>query len=361
MSDNLRRYRAIRHALAQCYPTSSQGNFARHLNTLAALISGIVGSQSTQLPHIATKVPDGTKPESRVKRFARWCDNAHILEEVDFLPYADVLLRHLALETVVLVMDGSGVGRGCTALMIHVVYKGRALPLAWRVRHAPKGHFPEALHIAVVELMREVIPEGAKVVFLGDGEFDGTALQATLHEAGWSYACRTAMSTTATWDGTPFRLDTLGACLKPGRRIEIKNVHVTREAYGPIMVLCCWAKGYQEPLYLVSNMMTAEEACRWYEKRFRVETFFSDQKSRGFHLHKSHMSDPQRLSRLLIAACLAYIWIIYLGSLCEKDGWREHIHRKKRCDLSLFQLGLRFLEHFLNAELPIPVQFHVTI
>ena len=361
MSDNLRRYRAIRHALAQCYPTPALGNFARHLNTLTALISGIVGSKSTQLPHIATKVPDGTKPESRVKRFARWCDNAHILEEVYFLPYAEVLLRHLALQTVVLIMDGSSVGRGCTALMIHVVYKGRALPLAWRVRHAPKGHFPEELHIAVVELLREAIPEGTKVVLLGDGEFDGTALQATLQEAGWSYACRTATSTTATWDGTPFRLDTLGACLKPGRLIEVQNVHVTREAYGPIMVLCCWAKGYQEPLYLVSNMLTAEEACRWYEKRFRIETFFSDQKSRGFHLHKSHISDPQRLSRLLIAACLAYIWIIYLGSLCEKAGWREHIHRKKRCDLSLFQLGLRFLEHCLNEELPIPVQFYVTI
>ena len=88
---------------------------------------------------------------------------------------------------------------------------------------------------------------------------------------------------------------------------------------------------------------------------------FSDQKSRGFHIHKSHISDPQRLSRLLIAVCLAYIWIVYLGALCEKEGWREHIHRKKRCDLSLFQLGLRILEHFLNEELPIPVQFHVTI
>jgi len=361
MSDNLRRYRAIRQALAQCYPTSSQGNFARHLSTLAALISGIVGSKSTQLPQIATKVPDGTKPESRVKRFARWCDNAHILEEVYFLPYADVLLRHLALQTVVLVMDGSGVGRGCTALMIHVVYKGRALPLAWRVRQAPKGHFPEDLHIAVVALVREVIPEGATVVFLGDGEFDGTALQATLQEAGWSYACRTAMSTTATEDGTTFRLDTLGACLKPGRLIEVKNVHFTREAYGPIMVLCCWAKGYHEPLYLVSNMATAEEACRVYEKRFRIETFFSDQKSRGFHIHKSHMSDVQRLSRLLIAACLAYIWIVYLGSVCEKDRWRPIIHRRKRCDLSLFQLGLRFLDHLLNEEMPIPVQFHVTI
>jgi len=43
-----------------------------------------------------------------------------------------------------------------------------------------------------------------------------------------------------------------------------------------------------------------------------IETFFSDQKSRGFHPYQSHLADPQRLSRLLIAAYLAYIWIIYL-------------------------------------------------
>ena len=98
--------------------------------------------------------------------------------------------------------------------MMHVVYKGRALPLAWRVRQAPKGHFPEDLHIARVELIRKVMPEGVKVVFVGDGEFDGPALQATLHEAGWSYVRRTAMSTVATWEGETFRLDTLGASSK---------------------------------------------------------------------------------------------------------------------------------------------------
>src|SRR5215467_15885749 len=300
MSDNLRRYRAIRDAFIQCYPGQPSGPVARHLITLAALISGIVGSKNTQLPHIAAKVPNGTQPQSRVKRFARWLDNAHILEEVYFLPYADVLLRHLALQTLVLIMDGSGVGRGCTALMIHVVYKGRALPLVWRVRQGPKGHFPEDLHIALVELMQACLPEGTPVVLLGDGEFDGTTLQQALTAAGWFYACRTAQSTVATWEGETFRLDTLGACSKPGTLIELKEVKLTRDAYGPVMVLSCWAKGYHEPLYVVSNMDTAEEACRYYQKRFRIETFFSDQKSRGFHIHKSHISDPQRLSRLLI-------------------------------------------------------------
>jgi len=108
-------------------------------------------------------------------------------------------------------------------------------------------------------------------------------------------------------------------------------------------------------------MASAEEACRYYQKRFRIETFFSDQKSRGFHIHKSHISDPQRLSRLLIAACLAYIWIVYLGAVCTREGWTGIIHRMKRCDLSLFQLGMRLLEYFLNEDLPIPVQFHVSI
>jgi len=361
MSDNLRRYRAIRQALAQCYPTASQGNFARHLNTLAALISGIVGSKSTQLPHIATKVPDGTKPESRVKRFARWVDNAHILEEVYFLPYAEVLLCHLALQTVVLVMDGSVVGRGCNALMLHVVYQGRALPLAWRVRQGPKGHFPEDLHIALIELVSGLIPEGTQVVFLGDGEFDGTRLQHTVEGAGWSYVCRTGCHRTAWWDGETFRLDTLGACSKPGTLVALSAVWFTRAEYGPIMLICCWAKGCHAPLYLVTNMDAAEEACRLYAKRFRIETFFSDQKSRGFHLHKSHLADPQRLSRLLIAACLAYIWIVYLGSVCMKEGWVRIIHRGHRCDLSLFQLGMRLLEYFLNEDLPIPVAFHIFI
>ena len=361
MSDNLRQYRAIRDALRQGYPGEPQGRCARHLATLAALISGIVASKSTHLPKIATKVPDGAKPESRVKRFARWVDNAHITAEGYFVPYAEMLLAHLALQTLVLVIDGSVVGRGCVALMIHVVYKGRALPLAWVVRRGKKGHFPEALHIALMEQVRELIPPGARVVVLGDGEFDGTDLQHTMQEAGWSYVCRTGISMIATWEGETFRLDTLGTCIKAGTLIALQEVFFTAAAYGPIMLLCCWAKGYQEPLYLISNMTSAEEACQLYGKRFRIETFFSDQKSRGFHLHKSHLSDQERLSRLLMAACLAYIWIVYLGAVCAKDGWMTVIHRGDRCDLSLFQTGLRLLDYFLNADLLIPVAFHIVI
>ena len=228
--------------------------------------------------------------------------NDRITEDVYFVPYAQVLLTRLALQTLVLIIDGSVVGCSCVALMMHVVYKCRALPLAWLVRPGKKGHFPEAWHIALVAQVEELLPEGAQVVLLGDGEFDGTDLQRTFEEAGWSYVCHTGCHLTASWEGETFRLDTLGECSKPGTLIELKEVRFTEAAYGPFMVVCCWAKGYQEPLYLVSNMPSADEVCHVYAKRFRIETFFSDQQSRDFHLHKSHLSKPQRLSRLLMAA-----------------------------------------------------------
>ena len=106
-----------------------------------------------------------------------------------------------------LVIDGRAVGRGCVALMVHVVDHGRALPIAWLVREGNKGHCPEEMHLAFVEEVEEVIPVGADVVFLGEEEFDGTELQKTLDDMGWSYVCRTALTTTATREGERFRLD----------------------------------------------------------------------------------------------------------------------------------------------------------
>jgi hypothetical protein len=44
-----------------------------------------------------------------------------------------------------------------------------------------------------------------------------------------------------------------------------------------------------------------------------------------------------------------------------KERWVNIIHRGDRCDLSLFQLGLRLLTHFFNEDLPIPVAFHIVI
>ena len=357
--DNLRRYQAVMAALKEFYPEEPQGNVARHLKTLAWLISGIVGSQRTHYRAIAKKAPDGNKVESRIKRFSRWVVNDRIDGKTYFAPYALALVVSLATRPLAVVIDGSCVGRGCQALVISVVYGRRALPLGWLVVKGGKGHLAEESHVTLVEQVAELVPPGATTIFLGDGEFDGVRLQERIDELGWQYVCRTAKDIVLTEAGEEFTGQELG--LRPGQLIALPEVAFTRARYGPVQVVVWWAKDEAHPLFLVTNMELAAEACGWYKKRFRIETFFSDQKSRSFHLHKSHLDDPDRLATLMIAACLAYIWIVYLGQMAQQTGWDKVIHRTDRCDLSLFQLGLDLLEHFLNEGLPIPVAFQMSV
>jgi hypothetical protein len=220
MRDNLRRYRAICKALIQGYPGEPTGHLARHVTTLAALISGIVASKSPPLPPIASQVPDGQQPESRVKRFTRWVDNARSSEAGYFLPSAEVWLERLALQTLVVVLDGSVVGRGGIALMLHGVYKGRALPLGWLGRQGQTGHLPADLPLALVEQGHAAVPPGVAVVLLGEGACDGTGLPQTLEEAGWSDVCRPGWNLPAPWAGETCRRETLGEWLKPGHRSD---------------------------------------------------------------------------------------------------------------------------------------------
>lgn len=358
MSDNLRRYRAIRDTLLQWYPATLSGHQRRHVITLAGLISGIVGCQHTHLDKVAARVPGTAKPTSQSKQFARWVANDAITPAVYYLPFAEFLLASLAHCPLVLILDGSTVGRGCIALLVSVAYRGRALPIAWIVAKGRKGHFAETVHLHLVEQLVALIPPKATVVMLGDGEFDDLTFQQTLQTHGWSYVSRTASNLPIRVGDDKLVLHDLAS---PGETVGLLVDGYTHQGYGPVTVIAWWEPSAPEPIYLVTNLELAEEACWWYRKRFHIETFFSDQKSRGFHIHKSHISNPQRLLRLLIAACLAYLWIIYLGTLAHVEGWVAVIHRTDRCDLSLFQLGLRLLEHFLNKEMPIPVAFTVLL
>lgn len=356
MSDNRRVYRTIRMAILQLYPTEAKGNVARMLTTLAGMISGIVLGKSCQLPVIARKSPDQAKADSRIKRYSRWIQNERIDYEGYYLPFVKELLVSLAkIRELVFVIDGSEVGQQCITLMISLIYGQRALPITWLVVKGCKGHLAQRLHLDLLSQLQTILPENCQAIFLGDGEFDGIELQGALQSLGLRYVCRTAKNTQLYEDGWPFSFSDL--LVGPGEQISIPNVCFTQAGYGPVSVIAWWERGYRQPIFLVTNIELTGEACHWYKKRFQIETFFSDEKSRGFYLHKSHLSDPERLGTLMIAACLAYLWIIYLGLLALRKDWVKVIHRSDRCDWSLFRLGLALLDHFLNESLPIPVSF----
>jgi hypothetical protein len=264
----------------------------------------------------------------------------------------------LSVLTLVVSLDGSEVGRGCLTLMVSLIYQRRAIPLVWLVVARPKGHLSAQAHISLLVRLQALLPAEADVIVLGDGEFDSIELQRYLHQQGWHYVCRTAKDTWVSCESEWLQLDDWAL---PDLCLGLEQVAFTEQAYGPVTVVVWWDQAYQAPIFLVSNLTLTDEICYWYRKRMRIETFFSDQKSRGFQLHKSHVADPARLARILIAACLAYLWIIYLGAFALQHGYVALIHRSDRCDLSLFQLGLAFLDHCLNERWPIPLDLKLPV
>jgi Transposase DDE domain len=133
--------------------------------------------------------------------------------------------------------------------------------------------------------------------------------------------------------------------LTRGTAVAIADVQMTAKRYGPVLLIGVWEAKHTEPIYLIRSLTDADDAVERYRLRFRIECMFADHKSRGFQIDKSHLAAPDRLARLLIVTSLAYVWVHTVGVFAQAHEWIERFHRKDRCDLSLYQIGMRALQY----------------
>lgn len=328
-----------------------------YLVTLAMMITGIVMSRKAQLSVMSDEIPGDAKNQSIEMRMRRWVKHPKIDVEMTYMPFAQQILAGLANEPIVLAMDGSQVGRGCMVLMVGVVYRTRLLPLAWIVYKGKKGHTTAECHIAVLRKVLPLLPGDSKVVLLGDAEYDSPEMISWVQtETSWLFAMRTGPNLLVQQGTDWHKIGSL--VVTHGRLRMIHSLAFTKDAALPLNLVIWWGSKYDNPIFLVTNLPNASLAAWFYRRRFRIETFFSDQKSRGFHIHKSHLANPIRLSRLLIAACLAYIWMVCLGLLTLATGDHKLVDRTDRVDKSIFRLGLDWFKYSLKNNLPLQVFFY---
>ena len=327
------------------------GNAFRRVSVLAAMVSGVLRQGSSRLPDLARANPDLKQQASKEKQYKRWLLNDHTAYRIHYLPYVERLLKVLgSANDLVFSIDGSTAGRGCMVLMLSVIYQNRAIPVVWSVVRAKKGHLPEAMHRQLLSRLADIAPANCPITIVGDGEYDGLDWQDDIVSHGWDYVLRTGRAKLAGQDADDLlALKWLSPELGQDT-FTLTQAYFTQQGYGPVN-LTVWHQGrYKQAIYLLSNLHYAPDITKCYKKRFKIETFFSDQKSRGFNLHRSHLKDPERLAKLLIATCLAYILCILAGVQCQQSSHYPFVHRTDRCDLSLFALGRRFLEVLVDLR-----------
>jgi hypothetical protein len=81
--------------------------------------------------------------------------------------------------------------------------------------------------------------------------------------------------------------------------------------------------------------------------RYWVETLFGNCKSRGFQLARTHMTTPEHIDRLILALAIATCLALGLGTHLIVINQADQVDRADRRDLSLFQLGWRWLYRLL--------------
>ena len=353
MSDTLRLYRAISKLINEVLPDMLEANRI----TLAQMITGIFRGQNVQFRKIAQKVRYRHKKPSLVDKFRRFVRNKSIKTEVEYLPFAQLILSALCMcqEQLVLAIDGTKIGGACICLMVSIHYKSRALPLCWLVYKGKKGHSSMETQLKLLRVIQSLIPENApQIIFLGDGEFDGSLVVDWFEEeTDWKYACRTSLDVKVFYQEEWVALEDLP--LKDREEAFFSQVLFTESSQvGPTNIAAVWNKKEGCHWFIVTNFGTLGETQKWYKKRFTIETLFSDIKGRGFNVNKTRLFKPDRVSRLLLAVAIANLLSVFLGVELIRSGKLGQFVRTDAPYYSLFQLGLMYLDHLLNERLEFP-------
>ena len=88
---------------------------------------------------------------------------------------------------------------------------------------------------------------------------------------------------------------------------------------------------------------------------------FRDFKEQGFRLEKTRLRDSERVSRLVFCVCVAYVWMLRLGNQIEGTHQQRQVDRPKKRQLSLFQMGVRYLKRMLTLRQHTPELFCLQI
>lgn len=325
---------------------------------MALLIAGLQQSGEIHLSKIARTWHIKSKLPSLVNRLNRFLNNEHVIPWEWYKPLAKQILSRFKEQEVRLIIDCTKVGFKHRLMTVSVAYKKRSLPLIWSVHKGAKGHVKVDKQLKLLRNLVPLIPRHSPVYLLGDAGFDSVELFHWLSKQHWRFVIRQKGRSHVKFVKQDWiKLNQL--TLEKGKTRSIGWVRITKKhKAGYYWLVLHWAKGEDEPWYLLTNFSAQPtHIIRLYKIRMWTEEMYGDMKGHGFDLEATHLNDIDRISRLFLAVAFTFVWLISLGSWLVKRGFRHLIDVKSRRDKSYFRLGWDWLEHCSRLDLPIPIRF----
>ncbi len=213
---------------------------------------------------------------------------------------------------IALAMDATTLGQRFTVLVISVVYRGCAIPVAWAVVLATEKGAWKPHWLALFDHLRGSIPADWCVLVLANRGLYAHWLYHHIRSLGWH----------------PFlRLNT-GGKFRPEGASEFRLLsslvpqvgarwsgRVTCFKHRPIQgtLLVRWDEGHTEPWLILTDLTPEQAEVCWYGLRAWIECGFKDTKRGGWQWQHTRIQDPQRAARFWLAIAVATLWVVSVG------------------------------------------------
>lgn len=328
-------YLRARARLAQHLPQA----LASQLETLGAVLVGVIQRMSRQLANIARAMPRDTTALAKEQRWRRWLENARVTQATHYHPLVQQARHGLRGQRDHGLLDRVRLRNQHPILAVSAGFRRRSIPLVWRAvpqrgsRNLQEQ--PERMQTAAA-----LAPPDVRIGVHGESAFRSQALRTWVRAQGddamrgicgqtWVYE-RAALHA----DGQPLaeRVAPLPPQTAWGRKrphrpspvTSLAQVSLGQEArLGPVNVVAWRERDDDGTVALhagMTNLPATAQTKAAGKRRMWIETVVCDWQRGGFHLDAYGLTDTDRVVRLRLVLAIASLWLVSLGCWVVKRG-----------------------------------------
>lgn len=331
----------LHHQLQTLLGQSNTWADRRHLQTFIWMVIGVICAECISLPKWA--IYSRTRAvfaQSHQRRFSRWLHNPRINVHKLYGPLIQTALAQWESSTITLIEDTSMLWNEYCLIRLSVQYRGRAVPLMWRVIRYRSSSVRFCTYQAMLKRAAKLIPAGISVCFLADRGFADVQLMRYLRdELHWNFRIRIKSST---WIHSPGKgwsqLNQYRLAL--GEVVLLQGVSLTKTKPLAGLHLAIGRDPISQQRWLVAtNEPATLQTFREYALRFQIEEELLDEKSNGFQLERSEVRSVIALSRLCFVLAVATLVLTVQGQQVVASGKRRWVDCHWQRGNSYLRLG----------------------
>ena len=341
-----RLYHQLQILVGQSVPWADQ----RHLQTLIWMVIGLICSECINLTKWRIYIRSrAVFAQSHQRRLSRWLHNPRINVQKLYSALIAQALVGWGEPEITLIEDTSMLWNEYCLIRLSVQYRGRAIPLVWRVIRHGSSSVSFEVYQAMLKRATRLMPTGVSICYLADRGFADTTLMRYLRDElhwhfrirvksnGWIYRARKGWRQL-----NQYHLDL-------GEVVLLQGVTLTKTSSLAGLHLALARDPLTRQVWMVvSDETTSLQTFREYGERFQIEEELLDEKSNGFQLERSEIRSAPALSRLCFVMAVATLLLTVQGQQVVTAGKRRWVDAHWQRGNSYLRIGWNWFKGVLH-------------